>query len=212
MNSTSVAAAPAYPRRTQRRQQTRARIVAAASSLFRQVGYADTTMAVIAEAADVHVTTLFTHFKAKRDLATTLGDAAIDQLTALADQSRGTVPFFMFFRSVVAGAARDYQDNTGPNIAFGHDLRLDPELAYGWLNYENRQIELLARYIAEDYRIDNAGDPRPMLVASLLVASNTLAHDRWLASSERLNLVDETCSSLDLAQQMAEVVLKKTPA
>lgn len=166
-------------------------------------------MAAIAEAADVHVTTLFTHFKAKRDLATTLGDAAIEQLKILTEQARGTVPFFLFFRSVVTGAARDYQGNTGPNIAFGHDLRLDPELAYGWLHYENRQIELLARYIAEDYGIDGASDPRPMLVASLLVASNTLAHDRWLASSQQLDLVDETCASLDLAQRMAEAIFNR---
>ena len=197
----------AYPRRTQRRQETRARIVAAASSLFRQVGYADTTMAAIADAADVHVTTLFTHFKAKRDLAATLGDEAIEQLSALIGQSRGITPFFQFFRSVIEGAAKDYQDNTGPNIAFGHDLRLDPELAYGWLHYEGRQIDLMADYLAADFEIDKFSDIRPTLIASLLVAGVTLAHDRWLASSQTLSLAEESLRAFDLAERMALQIL-----
>ncbi len=165
-------------------------------------------MLAIAEAADVHVTTLFTHFKAKRDLAATLGDDAIRQLSTLIDQSRGRVPFFLFLRSVVAGAAADYQDNTGPNIAFGHELRLDPELAYGWLRYENRQIELLADYIADEYRIDRTKDLRPKLIASVLVAAVTFAHDRWLASPQTIILAEESNRSLDIAQTMATHVLK----
>jgi len=33
------------------------------------LGYGDATMAAIADAADIHITTLFTHFASKRDLA-----------------------------------------------------------------------------------------------------------------------------------------------
>lgn len=197
-----------FPRRTIRRRETRARIVAAASRLFRQVGYAEATMAAIADAADVHVTTLFTHFKAKSELASTLGDAAIDDLAAAIAEARGKTPFFDFFQGVVVAAAKAYQRDTGPNIAFGHELRLDPELAFGWVRYESRQTDMLAEYIAADYGLDRDVDPRPMLVASLLVASNTFAHDRWLESKGRLNLIDETCRSLEIARKMAEAVLE----
>ena len=55
--------------------------------------------------------------------------------------------------------------------------------------------------------LDLASDARPMLVASMLVASNTLAHDRWLDSKGALDLVEETLRSLDIAQAMAEAVL-----
>lgn len=196
-----------FPRRTSRRLETRARIVEAASKLFRGVGYADATMAAIAEAADVHVTTLFTHFKTKAELVATLGDAAIDDLASFIESSRGKTPFFVFFRAVVLGAAKAFQHDDGPNIAMGHELRRDPQLAFGWMDYERRQIEMLAAYIAADYGLDLASDARPMLVASMLVASNTLAHDRWLGSKGALDLVEETLRSLDIAQAMAEAVL-----
>jgi AcrR family transcriptional regulator len=201
------ARASRFPRRTLRREETRARIVAAASRLFRQVGYADATMASIADAADVHVATLFTHFKTKAELAATLGEAAIAELAGLIAKAQGELPFFAFFRGVVLGAAQTYQDNSGPNIAFGHELRRDPELAYGWLIYQQRQIEMLANYIASDYGLDLVEDNRPMLVASLLVASNTLTHDRWLDSQSALGLIDETLKSIELTQKMAEAIL-----
>ena len=196
-----------FPRRTSRRLETRARIVEAASKLFRGVGYADATMAAIAEAADVHVTTLFTHFKTKAELVATLGDAAIDELAGFIESSRGKTPFFAFFRAVVVGAAKAFQHDAGPNIAMGHELRRDPQLAFGWMDYERRQIEMLAAYIAADYGLDLAADMRPMLVASLLMNSTTLAHDRWLESKRALDLVEETLKALDIAQAMAESVL-----
>jgi AcrR family transcriptional regulator len=198
-----------FPRRTIRREETRARIVAAASRLFRQVGYAEATMASIAEAADVHVTTLFTHFKNKAELAGTLGEAAIAELADLIANAQGELPFFVFFRGVVIGAAQTYQNNSGPNIAFGHELRQDPELAYGWLIYQQRQIEMLAGYIASDYGLDVATDTRPMLIASLLVASNTLTHDQWLDSKGDHDLVGETIKSIELTQKMSESILPK---
>jgi AcrR family transcriptional regulator len=208
MNDDVDPQAAKFPRRTIRRRETRAKIVAAASRLFRQVGYAEATMAAIADAADVHVTTLFTHFKTKSELAATLGDAAIDDLAAAIAEARGKAAFFDFFRGVVVAAAKAYQKNTGHNIAFGHELRLDPELAFGWVSYESRQIDLLARYIADDYGLDREVDARPMLIASLLMASNTFAHDRWLESKGGLDLIGETLRSLDIAQTMAEAVLE----
>jgi len=89
MTQNADAQALKFPRRTIRRQETRARIVAAASRLFRSVGYAEATMAAIAEAADVHVTTMFTHFKSKAELAATLGEAAIVELGELIADAQG---------------------------------------------------------------------------------------------------------------------------
>jgi hypothetical protein len=142
-------------------------------------------------------------------LAGTLGEAAIAELADLIANAQGELPFFVFFRGVVIGAAQTYQNNSGPNIAFGHELRQDPELAYGWLIYQQRQIEMLAKYIASDYGLDSASDTRPMLVASLLVASNTLTHDRWLDSKGGLDLVGETIQSITLTQKMSESILPK---
>lgn len=55
-------------RRERKKQQTRAAIQAAAIELFAERGYRDTTIAAIADAADVAVRTVTGHFPAKEDL------------------------------------------------------------------------------------------------------------------------------------------------
>ena len=77
MTDKDVTQAERFPRRTARRENTRKRIIAVAARLFQRVGYGTTTMNAIAEAADVHVTTLFTHFKSKQDLAASAGGTGI---------------------------------------------------------------------------------------------------------------------------------------
>ena len=65
----SEASKVSFPRRTAAKARTRQRIEEAARRLFVTLGYGDATMAAIADAADIHITTLFTHFASKRDLA-----------------------------------------------------------------------------------------------------------------------------------------------
>jgi AcrR family transcriptional regulator len=55
-------------RRTQRRAETERRLVDAASSLFVERGYAATTLADVAERADIAPRTLYLHFATKADL------------------------------------------------------------------------------------------------------------------------------------------------
>ncbi len=55
-------------RRQRKKQRTRAAIQAAAVELFTERGYRDTTIAAIADAADVAVRTVTGHFPAKEDL------------------------------------------------------------------------------------------------------------------------------------------------
>lgn len=55
-------------RREQRRAETESRLIEAASALFVERGYAGTTLAAVAERADVAPRTLYLHFSAKADL------------------------------------------------------------------------------------------------------------------------------------------------
>src|ERR1700761_1453296 len=96
MTTRAAAKAEKFPRRTIRKQKTRERIVAAASKLFQELGYSEATLASIADEADVHVTTLFTHFSSKKELADALSDVAIERLAELIDDAKGQVPFFRF--------------------------------------------------------------------------------------------------------------------
>lgn len=210
MPTDAETAAERFPRRSARRLQTRARILEAALEQFKRVGYADATMNAIADAADVHVTTLFTHFRTKRDLAANLGDAEILQLEKLIAEARGKVPFFDFFRRLVLATARSRQTDGDPKMGLGRELQQDPELALGWLRYEERQVVLLADYIAQDYGLDAKADYAPYMAAHVLITSGVVSYTRW-RTSDGLDLAGETARALDLAEAMARSILPKRP-
>src|ERR1700742_4276593 len=150
-----------FPRRSKKKRQTRDRIIAAASKLFRELGYSETTMADISQEADIHLTTLFTHFKAKRDLATAISERSIEQLEELIGAAKGRMPFFRFFRELVTEWGRSYAGARVGSVAYGHEFRENPELAFSWLRYHQREVSLFADYIAADYGLDQDKDYRP---------------------------------------------------
>ncbi|MGJ3627417.1 TetR/AcrR family transcriptional regulator [Sphingomonas sp. MMS24-JH45] len=150
----AIAATDRFPRRTARRRQTRARILDAAFREFQRVGYADATMNAIADAADIHVTTLFTHFKAKRELAKTLAENELVRLEELIRDAKGKVPFFRFLRELVVTVAGYRQDKGDHKRGIDRKSLNEPELALHWLRYAEREVTLFAGYIAADFGLD----------------------------------------------------------
>lgn len=199
-----------FPRRTARREKTRRRIITVAARLFQRVGYGSTTMNAIADAADVHVTTLFTHFKSKQALAVSTNDAMLDRLERMIAASVGKTPFFAFFRTIVMDFAGRLEGDRDPGTTVWSELERDPELAFAWKTYEHRQVMMLAGYVAAEYGL-SAQDYRPVLVSNLMVSSSWEAHRRWSADAKRLNLERETLSALDTAEAMARAVLTGPP-
>lgn len=203
-------AAGRFPRRSARRARTRDNILEAALAEFKKLGYADATMNAIAEAADIHVTTLFTHFKTKRDLAAALSDQEIEYFQALIAKSKGRVPFFRFFRELVLSTAAARQKHGDPKTGLMQELQNDPELALGWLRYEEREVRLVADYIAHDYGLDAWNDYAPHLAGQILIASGVTSYTRWIRD-KKLDLVVETQTALDLAERMARTILPLEP-
>lgn len=200
-----------YPRRTERKRQTRERIICAAQDLFRQLGYSKTTMADISDAADIHVTTLFTHFKTKKDLAAAIAD---DYMSALVDRvaaSKGKMPFFEFFRQISVEWASAFQSRSPQErITYGNELRAepDPELAFASQVHHKRQVMLFAEYIAHDYGMDLATDPRPVLVAAMLTTGNIIAHDRWLQTNGESDMVADALNALKAGESLIRASLE----
>ena len=56
-----------YPRRTEKKKQSRAQLTRAANTLFGRKGYQHTKLDEVAEVADLHVQTLYRHFKTKEN-------------------------------------------------------------------------------------------------------------------------------------------------
>nr|WP_279588430.1 TetR/AcrR family transcriptional regulator [Sphingopyxis panaciterrae] len=199
-----------FPRRSARRARTRQRILDAAQEQFMKAGYADATMNAIADAADIHVTTLFTHFKTKRDLAAALSDQEIEELRAMVVAAKGKIPFFDFFRRLVLTTAATRQKDGDPKTGLTQEVQRDPELALSWLRYEENEVRLVAEYIAHDYGLDAKGDYAPYLAGQILIASGVTSYTRWVRD-KNLDLVKETETALDLAERMARAILPPAP-
>jgi AcrR family transcriptional regulator len=81
MGSSVKAANAGRSRRSERAEQTRRRIVEAATALFDARGYAATTMEAIAERADVAVETVYSRFRTKANLLDAILEPAIVGVT-----------------------------------------------------------------------------------------------------------------------------------
>ena len=185
-----------FPRRSRRKRETRQRIIDAAEALFRRVGFTNATMQLIADKADVHVTTLFTHFKSKRELSDAISERVLGALATAIAENRGKRPFFDFMRRLTDKAVRQHLRDAKHNLAMGRLFGADEDFTASWMTYERRQIEMLAGYIAEDFGLDVVGDYRPTLIANMIVGGNIMVHQRWVDSDGALDLLGESLAVL----------------
>jgi AcrR family transcriptional regulator len=202
-----------YPRRAKRKRETRERILIAAVHLFRAKGYSETMLADIAADADIHIATLFTHFKSKKDISSALADAAIAQLEEVVQEARAQrIPFFDFVRALVREWASAEQSAPMRNLSYGYALRTDPEIAFSWLQYQNRELALYAEYIADEYGLDAATDNAPHLVAAMISRGNVMVLDHWLDAKGRTDLKRDALAAIVTAEELVRDALERMRA
>jgi AcrR family transcriptional regulator len=198
-----------YPRRTARRKLTREKIIRAAARLFNDAGYSATTMQNIADAADVHVTTLFMHFNSKADLATEFGVAATDELRERAFAARDSVPFLDFFRAELDRAVAVSKKQSSQSLMLWRGLRDEKDLAYALAAYEQALRDIYAEYVAHVYGLDRAADFRADIVAAILVSSVSLANDKWVEAPNMIDLGAELSRAVAVAETAVFAILEQ---
>ena len=105
-------------RRSRRKQEVRSRVIRAAQALFLTQGFEQTTVAQIAEAADVVPQTLFNHFPSKQALLGELTRQVVDYLQGMLERHLSApVPARERLVGLATAAARD--------IARGHGIARD---------------------------------------------------------------------------------------
>ena len=195
-----------YPMRTSRRKKTRAAIIAAADKLFRQAGYKNTTMNAIADAAEVHVTTVFNHFPNKTDLVAKIAGGSVIGLEREIAVHKGKTPFFDFMRKVTKMGS-EYSSQRQPDAIHsdvGVFLGENPDVMATWLVSEAKKAQMLADYVADEYDMDTANDLTPSLVANMIVTGTVQAYQRWLESKGQTDLVADALSVIDCSEKILE--------
>lgn len=114
-------------RRARNKRAIRQRITTAARRLFAAHGYEATTVAQIAEAADVDAKTFFNHFRTKADVLFGEGDLELDVLLEIVAQPRAGETPGEVLRRAVLGYAEHRRLVTEP--LDDRDLALTAEIA-----------------------------------------------------------------------------------
>jgi AcrR family transcriptional regulator len=161
--------------RERKKQRTRDHIVAAAFRLFAERGYAETTLADIAAAADIAPRTFFAYFPSKEALLFCEPEADLESLQEALDARPGGVTATATLREWIAGRLTFWASN--PEAKVRKRLVAEVETLAAHNQYmRSRFEEVLRRGVARDL-----GEPpealRPTLVAAAAIAALTSLAD-----------------------------------
>lgn len=199
-------AAPMTPppgRRERKKQETRSTIVGAALGLFAQYGFDAVTVNEIAEAADVDPSTFFRHFAAKE--AVLFAD-----LDALHDDLKAAVLVRPPEEDVITASTRALQATLSqlqrsPDQERVRQLLIETTPSVrGWMSSVlTKTAEAMAEALAERMDADPVEDPRPYLVAVLVVEAGHWMRTNRLAHGSALN---DQALAADLPELLTQLV------
>lgn len=162
-----------FPLREQRKAQTRSKLMQAAATLFSQQGYDATTLEEVADAAGLHVQTLYRHFATKQDLATAGDQDLLEHFRRQIsdpDRAGGT---FDFWRGWVEQAAdwvmRDGGENYRRYLNSSAEL---PTVAVRLKAIQDQYEDLLTESLERECAHCSDLVSPPRLIAGMLLAGH----------------------------------------
>lgn len=166
--------------RERKKQQTRDTIASAALRLFAERGYDETTLADIAEAANIAPRTIFSYFESKEDILLCEENGFLAELKRRLDErpeGTTTVDAIREFLSSIEHPDEEAKLRKQV-IAANPDLQVK-------MRGRHAQLEpMLAESIAKDLGAE-PGDIRPLLIAASMAAAFTSVSDRIFAAEAR---------------------------
>lgn len=167
---------------------THAEIEQAAFKLFRQRGFARTTLETIAAEVGVGRRTLFRYYQSKNDIPWGQFDRTLEGFRALLDGQPDDVPLHEAVHRAVVEFNRFPADAHPPHRERMALILTTPELqAHSVLRYGDWR-RVIAEYVASRTGAD-AGDLLPRMVGQVSLALALTAYELWLAD-EQADLLD----------------------
>jgi AcrR family transcriptional regulator len=184
--------------RERKKQKTRGTIVEAALELFAKQGYEETTVAQIADAAEVSPRTIFAYFPSKEDiLFSDLPEMQERLAQALRGRPEGTSALDALREFIVESLTPDHASVLRKRIIAGDEVLQRNERA----RYDPLE-QLMVEAIAEDLQA-GPDDIRPKIVASAIFAgfnaladSDTAASPQPFSPEHAMAVIDEVIAFL----------------
>jgi AcrR family transcriptional regulator len=173
--------------RERKKRRTREVLIEAAQALFCANGFEATTVDQIAEAVDVSPRTFFRYFTSKEDVALALAD---EQITAMLDgfaAQPADVPVLTGMRQAAVELVRAYEEEATSSDQARHQrmqqlISTSPALAAARTERGIARLDEVARLVGARLGVDPATDPRPHLVASIVLCAVQTTITAWRAA------------------------------
>lgn len=171
----------------------RSRLVKAALTLYSSRGFAQTTVAEIAERAGLTERTFFRYFADKREVLFAGGEAMQQQLVAALDEAPASLSAIDAVGVAVEGIAPMFEGRAEYVRKRQAIIEENPELQ------ERERIKLasLATALAVGLRRRGVRDPAAALAAEMGVTIFRAAFDRWLKDKRERTFAKSVRESLD---------------
>jgi AcrR family transcriptional regulator len=178
--------------RERKKQKTRDTIIKVALELFAERGYEQTTIAEIADAAEVSPRTIFAYFPSKEDIVfCQLPEAQARLGQALRERPDGATALDVLRDFIAASLSSD------PNTVLRKRIVESDETLQRGERARNGPFEqLLVEAIAEDLHA-GPDDIRPQIVAAAAVAAFTAVRERDPASPPDSDSPEQTMAVID---------------
>jgi AcrR family transcriptional regulator len=186
--------------RERKKQQTREKIAEVALQLFAERGYEQTTLAEIAEAADVSPRTIFAYYQSKEDILFCERPSLYERIKrALDERPPGATTVDALRTFVTAMSESDEQTKLRKRIIGANEgLRLAERARSAALE------ELVAESIARDLGDVGPDDVRPLLIAASVTAAFSAVRARLqeegstkpVSHEEALGILDQVLEFL----------------
>ena len=204
-----------YPRRKEKSQQIRERLVTTAATMFSRKGYQHTTLNEIAAEADVHVQTLYRHFKSKDELAVAAATVGLNDCRAHFEEAPKGQSTFQIWRAwirrtVTYLSSLGFTERKKEQLRAPSSLMNDKYLVIIYSGYE----DLLTEYLARDFQLDPKHSRIPRLAACMLWSGNEAAVKRCAGLDSGVDtladgdsLLDESLAVVDDVEKLFESYL-----
>jgi AcrR family transcriptional regulator len=196
--------------RERKKQQTRDRLTAAAFRLFRERGYEGATVELIADEAEVSVTTFFRYFESKEDVFLEAHRTIIDRVEAAIRHRPPGVSVIGALRRVLGEVLEEPVFSKDEGVKH-KAIDAVPELRDRIREYENRIRAAITDAYAEQLGVP-ATDLRPRLLAGAILGAFETAREAWLEDRRDVSLRVHLAKGLDFVEQMTLPVLGKGSA
>jgi AcrR family transcriptional regulator len=178
--------------RERKKQKTRDTIIKVALDLFAEHGYEQTTIAEIADAAEVSPRTIFAYFPTKEDIVFCQLPETRERLAqALRERPDGATALDAL-RDFIAGSL-----DSDPNaVVRKRILASDETLRRGERARSGAFEQLMVEAIAEDLHAD-PDDIRPQIVAAAAAAAFTTVRERDPAALPESDSLEQAMAAID---------------